>query len=400
MKSNYGLYVRYVNDKKIWYFWYYLAGKKVYKSTRKTTKREAKEFVDNFMQSLRQDHKADKSSKSSMTLKEFTANFFIWDKCDWIKSQHVKGKPFAISMAKMRRGQLDNYILPEFGNICFKDILEENCKLNAVDVEKWLSNLPLANQTKNHILYTFKIIMKWAKKKRFIRYNALADTEPASRNDYKKKDILSIEELKILFPADQEALIAVWGSTFYATLFLLMVTSGMRSQEIRALVWGDLLVTEGILFIEHAVKRHEEMGSTKSDYEKAVYLPDRTITMLLRWKNETPFNDKHHLIFYGSSEDKPIHRGKMLEVIRKVVTIPGKHITPHCLRTTYNSYMRRHIPEKLLRLQLGHKSEAMTNRYDRSDIMEKLQPFQEQRGKITDFWDKNLYQLPETPLKK
>ena len=263
------------------------------------------------------------------TLQEFTSNFFCWESCDWIKSQHEKGKAFDISIAKMRRAHLQNYIWPEFGDEKLSEIGTPESKLKTVYVEKWLSNLqskkevkqkgklkeksfimaPLSNQTKNHILYTFKIIMRWAFKNELMKYNPLEAAEPASRKEYKKKDILSLEELKKLFPADQEKLIKIWGSSYWAALFLLMITSGMCSQEIRALLWCDILWKENIILIQRAVKLHGAIGSLKSNYEKAAYLPDRTITMLQRWHNETPY--KKIMIWF-------------FLVRRKVIRCPGK----------------------------------------------------------------------------
>ena len=397
MKEKYGLYQRKTQKGKFWYFWYYpdiSQPRRLKISTGKTLKWEAKQYAENFFRELEalQNSKSEPISKV-ITLNDFTTDFFIWDKCDWIKNQHDKGKAFDISMAKMRRAHLKNYILPEFGEEKFDTIDTPNSRLLAVNIEKWLSNLSLANSTKNNILSTFRIVMKWAKKHKLIKYNPLEATEQFSKLDYKERDALSMEELLMLFPADNAELIKIWGSLYWTTLFLLLATTGMRSQEVRSLIWSDIIWDEGIICIERAVKLHGAIGTTKSRYEKATFLPDRTVEMLKHWKTESPFALDESLIFYGKDETTPLPRDRIGDVLQQRFSLlpedhpvirSGKHITPHCFRTTYNTLMRRVIPEDMLRLQLGHKSIAMTNRYDRAKMLEKILPFKNEKSKLNE----------------
>ena len=95
------------------------------------------------------------------------------------------------------------------------------------------------------------------------------------------------------------------------------------------------------------------------------------------------------MVFFGKTESDPMPRKEMIDIMRQRLSsfdLQGKNITPHCLRTTYNTYMRQNISESLLRLQLGHKSEAMTDRYDRGQLIDKLLPYQGEREKINSFW--------------
>ncbi len=90
-------------------------------------------------------------------LRDFAKQFFIWPTCKWIQRQHKKKKRFSEAVAKSRRGHLINYILPEFGHKLLTDIKEDK-------TEDWLLLLNLSDQTRRHILYTFKIIMAEAKR--------------------------------------------------------------------------------------------------------------------------------------------------------------------------------------------------------------------------------------------
>ena len=101
-------------------------------------------------------------------LKEYVADFYRWDTCNWIRRQHAKGRRFSRQVADSRRSRLERYILPEFGDRRLDEI-------NPVEVENWLVGLDRANQTKNHLLYTLNIILKEAKRQKVIAANPLDD---------------------------------------------------------------------------------------------------------------------------------------------------------------------------------------------------------------------------------
>ena len=93
-------------------------------------------------------------------LERFSGGFFIWGECEWIRRQHGKGISFSRTVAKGRRGHLANHILPRFGATKVRAIRRS-------EVEDWLASLPaIAQQTKKHILYTFRIVLDEARAQR------------------------------------------------------------------------------------------------------------------------------------------------------------------------------------------------------------------------------------------
>ena len=62
---------------------------------------------------------------------------------------------------------------PTFGDTPLSD----TGRLNAVAVENWLLSLPLANQSRNHMLRTMSIVLKEAKRQKIVRENPIADVE-------------------------------------------------------------------------------------------------------------------------------------------------------------------------------------------------------------------------------
>jgi len=279
MRQQYTLYKRFTDNKKFsWYFCYYNAdGKRVYKATGKVKKGEARQVAEDFINSL---------SSQSTTLKKYTENFFVWEKCPWIKRQHAKGRSFSESTARSRRSHLYNYIIPKFGNRKLES-------LNRVEIENWLINLEahtkkdeeqkkdqvrkkLSNQTKNHILYTFRIILREAERERIIPFNCLGTVESLANNP-KERGVFTKDELNKLFPEDIYKMITIWGRKEYAYMFYTLATTGLRSGEVRALQWKHIIWNEqgNGLRIEKPVKGNETFGTTKTGYSRVVVLSKR-----------------------------------------------------------------------------------------------------------------------------
>ena len=150
-------------------------------------------------------------------------------------------------MSQTRRGHLTNHIIPAFATIKLTDI-------NPVQVENWLLELKFANSTKNHIRDTFNIVLNEARRERLIKTNPIDDVGRLSKSNYKKRDTLSMEELRTLFPKDEQQLLLVWKRYDLAALYFLMLTSGIRSGEARALLWKSIVWDEQAILIIQAVK--------------------------------------------------------------------------------------------------------------------------------------------------
>lgn len=340
-----------------------------------TTKGEAQKYAAQLF-------KADAMS-TIPTFQEYANNFFIWNKCKWIKRQHAKKKSFSEAVAKMRRAHLLNYIFPKWGNIHVN-------QLNAVDIENWLIELELSGQTKNHILYSFKIIMKEIYRERIINYNPLATVEAVTIKA-KKRDTLTLDEIKKLFPVLDSELLEIWENYYWASAFFTLLTTGMRIGELRALLWKDINWQAGAIEINKAVKANNEVGKTKNQETRAVFIPQRALNYLLSWKDRSLFNQNDCLIFFGELPDKTMGRKSFNKHFNKGLNnaeIDKRDgLVVHSLRHTYNTRMRKLLPEAMLRFQVGHKTEKMTNNYDNNSAIERLLAFQNERQAIDKAWN-------------
>jgi len=347
-----------------------------------------KPFLDKYNLSMRDYHDLAKrlikkhfeDIAGDLTLREYAKDFFVWDRCQWIRSLHQRDLSFSRPVAKQRRSHLERYIFPVFGDLRLREIQKH-------EIDQWLMDLPLANQTKNHIRYTFKIVLSEAMDNGLIERNPI-DSIRAFKNKHEKREILLPADIDKLFPHEQEKLIAIWGSLSWASMFFLLLTTGMRVGEVRALRWKDVEWESGAVIIRRAAKEDGPIGLPKNTESRAAFIPARTDRMLRLLLDLTPCPLSEDLVFFGPDATTPLSRRGVWSHFKKGVSAAGitKNIVVHSLRHTYNTMMKNVVPLDMLQLQIGHKSDRMSEHYDKSTEMEKLLKFIPERQKIDSLW--------------
>jgi integrase len=105
-----------------------------------------------------------------------------------------------------------------------------------------------------------------------------------------------------------------------------------------------------------------------------VPLPSRTATAienllaLHRWGDPLPAD----VLFWGVDRVTPLTKTSILKQFKAALTRVGiteeerarRNLVFHCWRHGFNSYVRGKVPDEQLRRVTGHRSEAMTDRYD------------------------------------
>jgi integrase len=363
-KRPYTLYPRHFKSGKVWYASFYNAeGRRVAFSTGETSKARAEAAAVRLLSSPRK----------APTLADYAEDFFVWGKCSWLKRQAAKGRGVNEAWAGARRAMLVNHVFARFGKT----------RLDALTrplIERWLVDLPRANQTRNHILYALKTVLAEAHADGVIHGNPLEHAEPLGKQA-RKRDVFSLDELRALFPTDRAGLLAVWGSPKYATLFLTLASTGIREGEARAIQWRHVL-PNGWLFVEQAVKQDKSIGTPKNGEVRVTALPARAGRALTSWRAESPYSGPDDLVFFGAGRDRPLNRRTFTDLLGRAfeaaeIETEGRYLTTHSFRHTFNTQMRRSIPADTLRALVGHRDERMTRQYDHpvvADLIKRLEP--------------------------
>ncbi len=315
-------------------------------------------------------------------LAEYAKDFYRWETSSFIRRQHAKGRGFNRAWANALQSMMERYVFPAFGRMGLED-------LKRPMVEKWMVDLPLANQTRNQILYALRRILVEAESEGLILRNPLDHVEPMGKGG-RVRDVFALEELRKMFPMDDEELLSVWKSLKYAALFITMATTGIREGEARALQWRHLL-PGGWLLIERAVKIDGSIGPLKkrerTGEPRVVALPSRAQGTLSRWCNESPYTLPDDLIFFGDRADHPLNRRTFGDLFNRSLLKAGvirgeRYLTAHSLRHTYNTAMRRAIPADTLMALMGHRDTRMSEHYDHPQIADRIRHLEGARAQI------------------
>lgn len=373
---------------RIWYF--RRAGELTFHSTHCTTEAARDIYIDE----LKEKETKEAGKAPAVTLEDFAAGFFRWGLSLWIKRQHAKGRSFGKAQAQNRQNHLDGYILPRFGKATLSEITKP-------DIEDWLVTLPLSNGTKNHLMYSLRIVLREAKARKLITDNPLQEPEPLGKTS-KARDVFSLAELRLLFPPGHLA--QIWHSQAKGALFMILASTGIRSGEARALAWRQVLWTDRALLVDRCVNKAGEIApiSDKKGGSKIVLIPSRTLDELRAWQNMSLWREPEDFVFSGETRGHPLGSAAITHAlapaIRRInrvaekaglplpINVANRVLTVHGFRYGFNTAMRRLLPEQTLRLLMGHHSERMTDLYDHPQIEAQLATLEPARGPVEEMF--------------
>jgi len=310
------------------------------------------------------------------------AKDFFTSKCQLVKRRNASSKPFTQEMLALKRSHVVKYLIPAFGQVRLKDI-------TTVGFEDWRLTLQLANSTRNGITITMNHVMNEAVRDGHLMSNPLRQVECLSKQAANPRDSLNVQEFEALFPQDVNLALRIWGDKKYLSLLFLMVSSGMRSGEIRALRWADILWEESGVLVTKAVKNTGKVGSVKEKKEKVVRLAARTLSLLRLWNEEAePVADTDY-VFWAQSREQPIGRAAILRHFKAGLEragIKGKNLVPHSLRHTFNTHSLSYLPREVVQRFTGHSTEQMSNRYNHPLLKQQLKATEGYQQQIDAIW--------------
>jgi integrase len=258
---------------------------------------------------------------------------------------------------------------------------------------------------RNGHIYTLRLVLQEARRKR--RLASVPTFEPFRRRS-RRQNVLELDEIEKLFPLCPGALECLWRnqtarSSYYdppgtglmfGTMFALMLSAGLRSGEARGFWLDQFRPKEGCIVISRAlddamVLGYPKEGTAEDPRIRVALIPERTVRIMewfLELRGRAPgylFTYHDHPIAGGYIEDR-WERGLKAAGIDTT----GRKLTPHALRYTYNTLMRRRLPPDILRAIVGHVSEDMSEHYDNPAIGQMIRDLVPYQGVVDDFWPK------------
>lgn len=359
---------------KAWYYWYYDANRKqVRKSCGVngnpcTVKRAAQAFIESLPQTLEE--------TKEITFRQFAEHLYD-DNSPYLIKLKNKGLEFKSNTIYQHRLYLRRF-LDQFGDLPVT-------KLQVVDIDNWLLTLKCCNSKRNGMISLIKEI--YTELYIYHLVPAIPVIQRYRRNDTTPKGILTLDEIKSLFPDDYNELIQIWrlsreseiDTYSFATMSFLIISTGMRSCEIRALQYDQFVRRDAILI--NAMIDSDDVrtnilkkGNEQEKKWRVVVLPEKTAKMLENLKLVMDNTDSEYFFTY---KGLPLTTDYLRNHFRRVLAKNGidwkkRNIGIHSLRFTYDTIMKPEISGNDLRLMIGHVSPQMTDYYDKSKALDHL----------------------------
>lgn len=294
---------------------------------------------------------------------EFTENWFVYDKCEYIQKKLQYGYSLTRSYAYKRRMEIEVYILPFWGNYRLNEVTEELS-------EKWTARLKnenhLGNATINSVLKGFKTLLAYAYKKGITKTN-MSNKVRLLKNNSRVHGIFTKDEAEKLL--DEKTIDRVWNRKMLHYLFSLTASkTGMRIGEIQALRKEDLFPDH--IEVQHGWSEQFGLQDTKNHKSRTVPISADLYEKLRRLSETQTEGD---FIFSATGGKKPIHRTDIYERFKRSLREIGisdeernkRFITFHSWRHYVNSLLvNSGVPRSIVQSLIGHvDDDAMTEHY-------------------------------------
>lgn len=253
------------------------------------------------------------------------------------------------------RYTIDSHLVPAFGDLRLK-------YLTAEKVDRFISEVLKERKPKtvNNILIQLKTMLKYAKRRGYLRDNPAMDVDNV-RLEHREMDFLNPAEIRLLLKHSQEP---------FKTLFLTAALTGMRRGELLALQWGDIDWNTNTIFVRRSLywktrkgiegecPRYEFVSPKSERSERAIIMSPALKEALEIHRLTCPVSPHDDLIFC-TKVGSPIDPNNMVkrEFLPTLVAGGLRRINFHSLRHSYTSMLISQGENvKFIQSQLGHAS--------------------------------------------
>lgn len=267
--------------------------------------------------------------------------------------------------------QFKNHFNPQFGHYELSNITH-----SAIQQYVYYLNTNFVNYKK--VYYNFRLAFKFA-----IRNNLISDNPcnniilpKALKLPPKRKMYLDCDEMNKLLKAAQND-----ERPFIYLFFRLLLTTGLRRQEILALTWADVHLVNSYIDINKAISVNLDqsmcVGTTKNQSSnRIISIDEKTLDCLKEWKKQ----QVDYLNYYGSKIN--LNNQKQLVFSSQTntlisISLPYKWlkelcikagidvVSPHVLRHTHSSTLIELSQGNFeaIRIRLGHADMSTMLRY-------------------------------------
>lgn len=214
--------------------------------------------------------------------------------------------------------------------------------VNSLTVSEWTDELKVKQNTVRYNLIVLHGFYSWLLRHKKIKENPVFVEEipPSKQIEYNLLDREDINKLLNAAPEGKNALRD-------RAMVVLLLCSGLRSDELRSLTVSDLNFSEGFITVRHG----------KGDKQRNVPFPAAAQKAVTGYMNRYP----HQGLLFQFNGKKMSSQGLNKIVKKYVLAVTGKEVHTHILRHAFASLCDDcGVPLRTIQKALGHSSLATT----------------------------------------
>jgi integrase len=345
-------------------------------STGQRTKTAAKEYCNDL---LRQGKliPAPVPGGKMPSFEKFSQGWWEYDTCAYLRSRKGR-RAITKNYADTGKQCLRTHLRPAFGKKRIDLITED-----MVDV--WLTSYEergIKRNTANLAFKILKVMLGFAVTKKLIKYNPCANVQLLDVTDSKEVQILTVDEVRRLFPQDWSL---IWKDKTHYILNMLACCTGMRLGELLGLMGGNVFDT----YLEVS-KQYNKYGLVDPKGHKARAIPFPPV--MRRHLEELIEINGNKFLFSVDGGETPVGRHAATRKLHKALAAIGideaerkrRGLTMHGWRHFFNTTLvMANVSGAKIREVTGHFDDKMTQHYTHLDAKEFAEVVSVQQGLLT-----------------
>lgn len=315
-----------------------------------------------------------------MKIKELAETMYV-PGLEHVRRLEMLGKKLSGKTLNQKK-QLLGKIVQTFGDCDIEDLSIKEVMQYLLDLDEERSS-----SWKNRYLQVFKSLYSeynWKMQKPIT-----VPDFPKFNSNTTQADVFSSEELKKLF--DRE----IWQNDANFLLYYITVNCGLRLGEARGLRASQFLFDRHILIIDGFLRYDgtrtvfNKAGSLREQKQRVVFLPASVEKRVKSYIEENKLSGNDFLFVSNGKPFSPEFCERLFQKMLKKAGIEkeDRKLTPHSLRYTYITKMRRYVGVEVVQLLAGHTEAGMTDYYTKpllEDMITKIEASREPVEKIFD----------------
>jgi integrase len=304
---------------------------------------------------------------------EFSAGWWDVETCGYLKWRRLH-EPIADTTLCLHKGHFENHIKGYFAKYRLDEITPEV-------IEGWLLHMSekkemgnkkdenkktLKPKTVNLAYGTLKLMMGEAARTKLLKENPCREVKELKEETI-KREILTVEEVKKLFPLDWQR---VWGSGLMYKANRLAACTGLRIGELRGLR-GEY-VFDDYIFITGQYTRFGYKNNTKTKENRNI-----PVTPVMRQELEGLLQaNGNGYVFSDDGGETPVSVDRIRKQFDRALKAIGigraekmeRNLSFHAWRHFLNTLLRMsNVADSKVQSVTGHRSLAMTDHYTHFD---------------------------------